>query len=205
MPEIYQVARVWRFISNYAEARSKIWNEIHSFLGRLPPRILPIADKVRDRIVRRTSIDGESENAFTKPAAARILHLPLWVAAAYEKRGRAPKDADGVQTVLAISACLGFFSVRIQDDIIDGDVDNSHLNELPLSDLCLLESYRLLLKCLPAESGFWEIYHELWHDFAEAIEWEKIRNTTGLYEYTTSDLDLLAAKSEMDPRNWTAC
>jgi hypothetical protein len=80
--------------------------------------------------------------------------LPRWLAER-EGNGRNTVSPEFLDTVLWAQSCL-FYAVRLQDDLLDGEIPRSPLTVAPL--LFLTEAQRAFSSVIGSEAVFWEGY-----------------------------------------------
>ncbi len=129
-----------------------IAGRLERFLGTWDPslarRFFQYDRLLRSKDHRPPSAWGEGE------AGPYWKELPRWLA---ERRGNGQGTVppEFLDAVLWGQSCL-FYSVRLQDDMLDGELPRSPLMMAPL--LFLTEAQRIFESVIDGKKGFWERY-----------------------------------------------
>lgn len=135
------------------------------------------------------------------PFSRIVALLPYWMAGLLD---RAPSPAgyshhsrrDETET-LAQANLLGWWSILIQDGLLDGDGEQASL--LPLSTALHASAVRLLAGLLPDCASFWQAFERLSLASSEACAWERQRRLDGpdVAVPSPADLNRLAERSSL--------
>ena len=148
----------------YEESRAEVeaaWALVEAHIGALPPALAALGRRHLAAIGR-----GEPTHRgyFSGPLAPPLLYLPLWLAARFRREGRAAGDDPALHRILA-AAMLGYFYIRIQDDVIDGARDADRALAL-YGNAALGEMLAQLRAAVGDAPDFWDAARRAWLDFS---------------------------------------
>ncbi len=184
-------------IDRYHAQRAKAWPLIETFFDNLPEPLADIGWQFTQRLARQTAPSGEFLDALKHPAVARVAYLPLWHINAYVNQGDCVRNTEALETHLFASAFLGFCAIRIHDDFLDEDKPDSPVDNLLLANLLSVEATRQLQHIFPSDSPFWNHHLRHWAEYTQAVRLDKIRNRSGLAEFSTTDLLHIGRKAAL--------
>lgn len=108
--------------------------------------------------------------------------LPLWLA-------QSLGVSRDVARTMGVTNVLGMIYVRIQNDVMDGDVASEDVaNLLTLSSLLYTRCLRLFTTVFAAESPFWGYLQACLQEWAAAIAWERQGHYQRLARYTEEEI-----------------
>ncbi len=137
----------------------RVWTRLHRRIDAYPPALRELA---RDFFAKA------GPGYFSRPDAAPLLHLPIWLG-----RGVTP---DALEDILEATA-LAYAYVRIQDNVVDEPDGRGHPPYLLMSNALLWDA--LALYRTHADAHFWDVARCAWFTFSEQTEAERRQLTGG--------------------------
>ncbi len=182
--------------ADFASEYEAILAQARQVVGLFPPLLRDLAEPLLPQL---------GDGSFSRIVAL----LPYWLADLLEKQGSSeggqPPSTAGDTQALGLVNLLGWWSYRIQDELLDRELDRPEL--LALAMAFHAAAIRLLVKVLPGDEAFWDAFQALSLESAEAYVWEQRRHLQSLADldvleydpdaFDLDDLDRLAGRSAL--------
>ncbi|MDI1447682.1 hypothetical protein [Polyangium sp. 6x1] len=150
------------------------WAIVEAHLAALPDPL----DALAARFLASVSAGEARHRAyFQNPLAPPLLYMPLWLRDGLVGAGRAPAALDEALPRILAGTMLGYFYVRIQDDVLD-DPERADRELLLLGNACFTGMIALLREALADHRGFWGAFDRAFVAFSRltALEQRVVRS-----------------------------
>lgn len=174
----------------YKDRNARVWKHLDAYLKQLTPSLFILWRKFERRMAAY-SAKGHYREFFERPRHSfPALPLHWWIEEALgSKAGNARTEH------LAFSTLILYFYLRIQDNLIDEDVEREDRQFLYLCNPFIRSFFTIYQEIFPSRSPFWRSFNAIWDEFSEVSAQEKTAGRT----CSIKDAEVLRLGSKLLP------